>query len=193
VDEAAWLLGVQIVLRLVPGAGDSILQVLAGEAGAVAKGGRQACESAWLYHVPRRAGLVVAAIEGGPQEQTWENFGRALSVALAAVEDEGAIVLCTDLQRAPGPALRRLAEAEDDPAALRHIRRERSPDAVSASLLLEARQRAQVFLLSGLDEETVEDLGVGYVTAVDEIDRLCEQYESCVLLGDAHRAAVALS
>jgi len=191
-EEAAWLLGIQIVLQLVPGSGDSLLQVLSGNPESVAKRGRRLCDAAWLCRMPRRAGLVVATIGGGREAQTWENFARALSAALAAVADDGTILLCTDLRCPTGPALQLLAGVQDAPEAIREIRRARSPDAVSAALLLEARERTQVYLISGLDGETVEELGVGYVTDEHEVDHLCQQFDSFLLLGDAHRAGVAV-
>ena len=191
-EEAAWLLGIQIVLQLVPGHGDSLLHALAGNPAAVAKRGRRLCEAAWLCRMPRRAGLVVATIGGGREAQTWENFARALSAALAAVADDGVILLCTDLRGPTGPALQLLAGSNDAPETLREIRRARSPDAVSASLLVEARDRTQVYLISGLDGETVEELGVGYVEDEHEVEHLCQQFDSFLLLADAHRAGVAV-
>ncbi len=191
-EEAAWLLGIQIVLQLVPGNGDSVLNVLAGKPESVAKRGRRLCDAAWLCQVSRRANLVVATIAGGREAQTWENFARALSAALAAVADDGVILLCTDLRCPTGPALQLLAGLNDAPEAIREIRRARSPDAVSAALLVEARERTQVYLLSGLDGETVEGLGVGYVKDEDEVGHLCQQFDSFVLLADAHRAGVTV-
>ena len=175
-----------------PGHGDSLLHALAGNPAAVAKRGRRLCEAAWLCRMPRRAGLVVATIGGGREAQTWENFARALSAALAAVADDGVILLCTDLRGPTGPALQLLAGSNDAPETLREIRRARSPDAVSASLLVEARDRTQVYLISGLDGETVEELGVGYVEDEHEVEHLCQQFDSFLLLADAHRAGVAV-
>lgn len=187
-DEASWLLGIQMIVQVVPGHGDTILHVLAGQGAAVAEQGRGLCEDAWSHQVQQPAGLVVASIEGDQGEQTWDNLARALFAALAAVSDDGAIVLCTELRCEPGPALRRLAVPDDDEAILHDIRRARSPDAVCASLLMEARNRAMVYLMSGLDEATVEDLGVGFVTREEEINRLAQQFDSCVLLANADRA-----
>ena len=192
-DEAAWLLGVQFTLQAAPGPGDSVLHVLAGESKAVAKRGRSLCEAAWLYHAPRRASLVVATIEGGPEQQTWENFGRALFAASGAVSDGGAIVLCTELRSPPGPALKRLAVLDNRPAKVqRAIRRERSEDAPSASLLAQILPRAQIYLLSHLDGDAVEELGIGYVEEADEVQRLSRQHSSCILLGNAQHAMLAL-
>lgn len=192
VEEAAWLLGIQIVLQVVPGIHNTVLHVLAGKPAAVAKRGRKLCDAAWLCRLPRRASLVLASIEGGRHEQSWENFARALFAALAAVADDGVIVLCTDLRSPPGPALQLLTLLNDAPETLREIRRAHTPDAVSASLLAEARERTQVYLLSGLDGEAVEDLGLGYISSEEEIGHLCQQFDSCLLVADAHRAGVAV-
>jgi hypothetical protein len=187
-DEVAWLLGIHLVLQIVPGPGDSILHVLAGESATVNQLGRELCDTTWVHRLKEKPRLVVAAIEGGPEVQTWENFSRALYAALSVVEDDGAVVLCTDLQHRPGPALQRLVGEPDDETARREILRNGSYDAMAALLVLDARSRVQVYLMSGLDEESVEELGVGYVRSPAEISRLSRQYNSCVLLGDAHRA-----
>jgi hypothetical protein len=101
-------------------------------------------------------------------------------------------LLCTDLRCPTGPALQLLASLNDAPEAIREIRRAHSPDAVSAALLVEARERTQIYLLSGLAGETVEELGVGYVTDAGEVDHLCQQFDSFLLLADAHRAGVVV-
>lgn len=193
-EEAAWLLGSRFSCQVVPGLGESILHVLAGDVEAVAKLGRELCEAAWRYRVPRRASLVVSTISGGPEQQTWESFARALLSASAVVADGGVIVLCTNLTCAPGPALQQLAKSsEEDERTLRRLRREGSADAVSAALLWDVRQRAKVYLLSGLDEDTVEELGLGYVSRGEEVNRLSQHHHSCILMADAHRAVVELA
>ena len=190
-EEAAWLLGVQFTVQVMPGPGDSMLQVLAGDGRAVAQRGRELCERVWRFQSPRRANLVVATIEGGPEQQTWDNVGRALFTASQAVADGGAIVLCTNLNVRPGPALQRLMGAVDLDSLMHDLRRERSSDATTATLLAETRERVQVYLLSELDSEAVEDLGVGFVGDAEEVERLSRQYASCILLGNAHHAVVA--
>ncbi len=191
-DEAAWLLGIHLMIQVVPGRGDSLLHVLAGEANVVAQQGRGLCEAAWLHRLSDSPQLVIAAIEGGDQVQTWENVSRALHAALAVTADHGAIVLCTNLKRPPGPALQTLASHPDDSIARREILRVRSFDAAAALMLLDARPRVEVYLMSGLSEDTVEDLGLGYVTGTEQIVRLSHQYPNCLLLGDAHRTMLEL-
>ena len=119
VDRAAWLLGVNFTIQLVPAAGDGILHVVAGQSDAVRRRGRQLYDAAWTWAVARRASLVVAAIEGGHAQQTWDNFGRALDSARTLVEDGGAIAVCCDLAAGPGPAVQHLAAARSRQSALR--------------------------------------------------------------------------
>jgi nickel-dependent lactate racemase len=192
VEEAAWLLGIQVAVGVIPGPGNSVLHVLAGDVRAVAQRGDQLCDASWLHQMPHPVGMALVAIDGQDQ-QTWESFARALSTAMSAVDDDGAIVVCSDLRCGPGPGLQRLTAPDDEAVMLKKIRRTRSADAIAAALLLEAGQRAKVYLLSGLDEETVEDLGVGFISNAGEIDHLARQYDSCVLIADAHRAAVKMA
>lgn len=190
-DEAAWLLGVQFTLQITPGAGDSILNVLAGDAPSVAERGRQLCESAWLHRGARRASLVVATIEGGQRTQTWDNLTRALLAASQAVTEGGSIVLCTNLRQPPGKFMKKLAGNTDGDELMRKLDNSMSEDAFTARLFACALEHARVFLLSELDEETVEDLGLGHVSHVDEILRLSRKHDSCILVGNAHQAQVA--
>ena len=190
VAEAGWLLGIQLILQLVPGTHQSLLHVLASTAVGVRAEGERLAKATWHHEVSAKAQLVIASIEGNHQQQTWTNFGRALHAASQVVQDQGVIVLCTDLQCGPGPALQRLSSREDDSTLSHELNRDRSKDAVSASLLVEARQRNHIYLLSGLAAEAVEDLGLGYISENEEISHLIQQFESCILLANAHRAVL---
>jgi nickel-dependent lactate racemase len=185
-EEAAWLLGVQFTVQLAPGPGNSLLHVLAGESHAVAEEGKRLCEAAWLHKPAQRANLVVAAIDGGPAEQTWENFTRALFVASRAVSDGGAIVLCTRLQSEGMPLTNEDRITSGLPKPQRY-----SAERIVSKLLDQTRERAQVFLLSDLDGDVVEDLGLGHVSAPEEVTRLSRRFKSCILLGQAQYAQIA--
>jgi nickel-dependent lactate racemase len=193
-EEAAWLLGVQFTVQVVPGRRESLLGVFAGEADSVEKAGRTLCESTWRYEAPHRASLVVAAIEGGPEQQNWENFARALFAASECVAEGGTIVMCSDLQCRIGPALRRLATIEEGQERLQKaLRHERSDDAPLALLLSQVMQQAKVYLLSGLNEDEVEDMGVGYIEREADVQRLALRHDSCIIMGNAQHAMVTIS
>ncbi len=193
VDQVAWLLGINFTIQLVPAAGGSVLHVLAGQSEAVWRRGRELYRAAWSCPAPHQASLVVAAVEGGSNQQDWQNFGRAVQAAATLVEDGGSIAVCCDLAAAPGPAMQRMIGASSRDAALKRIRKERPPDALPAAQLARALDRAKVYLLSGLDATTVEDLDMIHVAAPDELARLARQYESCILLANASHAIVTLN
>ncbi len=189
-DEVGWLLGALFTVRVLPGPGDTVLGVLAGDVHAVDASGRQRCQLAWSFQVPRRASLVVAAIEGGPAQQTWHNVARAVSAARHAVDAGGTIAVCSELLAPPGPALQQLAAADSPEEALCAIGHERSSDALVAGELIHALENGRVYLLSRLDDEVVEPLGIAPVDNVAELARLAARHESCILLANAQYADV---
>lgn len=191
-DEVGWLLGVSFTIQVVPGPGDRILHVLAGQSGSVRRLGRRLYTAAWNHSLPRRARLVLAAIEGGPAEQTWENLGRVLTTAAGLVEPGGAVAVCSELAARPAAAVRQLAAARSPGEAIDAIRQQRCEDALPATQLAQALDRFSVYLMSRLDESVVEDIGMTPVAGTDELARLARRYESYVLLANAPHVSVSV-
>jgi nickel-dependent lactate racemase len=192
VEQVAWLLGIAFTIQIVPGGGERVLQVLAGEPAAVRDQGRALYRTAWDGSVDQRAALVVAGIEGGPGQQTWLSFARALATAIPLVEEGGAIALCCELNTAPGPALQSLCDADSPQDTLLRIRKRRFPDFLPAALLVRALESNQVFLMSGLDSVLVEQLSMVPLGGADELARLVSRHQSCIVLANAPQAAVKL-
>jgi nickel-dependent lactate racemase len=186
-DEVSWLLGLRFTIQVVPGAGAQILHVLAGDVQAVFREGRWRCDEAWSYGVPERASLVVATIEGDGTQQTWENVGRALAAAALTVAEPAAVAICCDLAERPPAALQQIAGADDLEEALLDIGKHKPADALAAMELVHALQRGKVYLLSRLDEDLVEELGMSPVAA-EQISRLASRYDSCIVLANAQYA-----
>ncbi|MDG2382078.1 MAG: lactate racemase domain-containing protein [Pirellulaceae bacterium] len=186
--EASWMLGVRMTIQVVPGVGDQLVEVLSGDATVIDQIGRERCGKVWGVHVPERASLVVATLPGGREQQSWSNFARVLDAALRVVRDDGAIAVCCDLSAKPGPALKRLAGAESLDSANHAVQNDRSYDALTATQLVRTLQRARVYMLSQLEEDVVESLGVAYVSCPEELIRLASHYDSCILLQNAHQA-----
>lgn len=191
-DHAAWLLGVNFTIQLVPAGGDRIMHVLAGESEAVRRRGRELYRATWSGPVGHRASLVVAAIEGGPAQQTWENLGRALSAALPLVDDGGAIAVCCELDAPPGPAVQQMSSARSRASALRRIDKERPRDALPAAELARALEHGPVYLLSRLAPALVEQLDATPIANGDELARLTRQHQTCTLLSNAPQAMVSV-
>lgn len=196
--EAAWLLGVSFTVQIVPAAGDRIFQILAGERDAVFKEGRRVTTNVWDCQVPNRASLVVAALEGGPEQQTWESFARALFASLQVVDDDGAIVVCSDLDDQPGEAMLRIRGVDPDEISNldelgREVLDESADDALSAAQLVEALRRVRVYLLSRLDDEMVEELGLAPVSRAEEVINLCSRHRSCILMANSQHVLPTLT
>jgi lactate racemase len=190
VDQVAWLLGITLTVQLVPAAGEQVLQVLAGRSESVRRQGKAQYHAAWDCPIKRRADLVVASIEGGPGQQTWDNFGRALRVAECFVEEGGAIAVCSELSAPPGPAMQHLAGESSREAALRHLAKKRPVDALAAAQLVRTLDRSKVYLLSRLDASVVEDLEMVPIGKAEELARLVRKHPSCILLSNAANVTV---
>jgi len=185
--EVEWLLGAMFAIRVVPGSGDSVLSIVAGETRAVERRSQARAEKAWRFTTPAPAELVVAGVEGASQ-QTWSQVARALAAAERAAAEDGAIVLLTDLDSPLGPALQHLAGAESPEDALREITHHRPADALVASQVIHTLENHRVYLVSQLEPDVVESLGMAPVGDVGEVRRLAARAESCVVLANAQHA-----
>jgi nickel-dependent lactate racemase len=187
-DEVGWLVGLQFTIQVVPGSAGEVLHVVAGSLDAVRAAGRRLCETAWSYQVPERVALVVATIEGGPAQQTWQNVGRALAAAAGVLDEDGAIVILSELAEPPGPGLRRIMRADDLERAVQAIAGDPPVDALAATQLARALQRGKVYLVSRLADDLVEDLGM---LPVDErgVARAIGRYPTCLVLANSPFAA----
>jgi nickel-dependent lactate racemase len=190
IDEIGWLLGTQFTVQVLPGAGDSLLAVLAGDPSEVFEQGERMFAEAWNFHLSRKASLVVAAVSGRAGLQTWDNLARALANAGRAVAEGGAIALCTELDAAPGQAVAALSQTDDWQAVLRRIRRDCPADALVAAEFIEICGRARVYLLSRLEESAVEELGLAPVANVADLKRLAGRHKSCIVLANAQHVRV---
>jgi nickel-dependent lactate racemase len=191
-DEVAWLLGVLFAVEVVPGPGDSVLDVLAGELEAVARKSDRAWQSAWRFSVPRPADLVVVTLEGSKAHHTWERFAHALRVATAVAADDAAIVVCTELATLPGEALRRADNVTDGEELLEELQDSAEVDFEAAAELTAALERARVYLISRLEDEVVEELGMTPLAGTESIERLAQWAESCILISNAQHATAVV-
>jgi nickel-dependent lactate racemase len=190
--EAGWLIGAPLVMRVVPGPKETIRGVVAGEPQAVARRSRQLYRRQWSCVTPHRANLIVATVMGGPLVQTWANVGRALAAAERLVADDGAVAICTNLDRPIGESLGRLVGSSDAEATTRQVFHEHAEDSVAAWQVARSLARGPVYLLSQLEATTVEDLGMAPAADIDELVRLAGHYESCIVLDDAHYALASV-
>jgi nickel-dependent lactate racemase len=190
-EEAAWLLGVQFIVQVMPGPAGSIGQIWCGEAQQVARAVEAASGEMWRREVDRPAELVIAVLDN--ESPSWEDVARALAMAVRVVAEDGAIALWTNLSIEPGPALKALADLDVSEEELRvSLLKHRSADAVAAKVIADCRQRCRIYLHSALDDAVVEPHGLAPLHSIEELQRLIDQHATCLVIGSAQYAGVQL-
>ncbi len=192
-DEAGWMIGVPMTVQVVPGPGETVAHIVAGEPQAVARRSDELCREQWLLHSPQRVSLVVATITGDSQTQTWANVGRALAAAEEVLEEGGAVAICSNLDDPLGKSLGRLVGNPDLDRVARKIAHDYDADTWTAWHLVRALQRGPVYFLSQLDSESVEELGLAPVESIDDLMRLAGRQESFIVVENAQHAVVTVT
>lgn len=178
------LLGTFFAIQLVVGPGDAVHGVYAGERKAVLKAAKRQLGEAWSVTVPGTADLVVATIESQTTEQSWDDFAQALINVVPCCEVSAPIVICSQLRRTPTRETR-AALVDPLPAA----------EKKTVNKLVQLRQIVNehpVFLSSNLTQADVEEIGLGYLSAREELQRLIEKSSHGLFLRDAHKCAITL-
>lgn len=192
IEEVAWLLGSQFAVQVIPASGTGISEVIAGQADAVFKRGRQRLTKTWRMDVPERPELVIAAVEADAAGHTWAQIARALDTARRIVARDGRVLLLTELAEQPSDGIRLISECRAPRDALQPLRTAAPPDLISATQLAHAIDWTNVYLLSKLDPQLVEDLFMIPLASVDEAQRLISGNEPCAIVGGAQHTSVRL-
>lgn len=185
IDEIAWLLGVQLTIQLVAGINGGVSHVLAGMSDSAFKCGKQLLNEEWRVQLDARPEIVIAAIDSNGNGQGWEQLGTALSTARNLVAAGGKIVILSGLNEPPGDGMKIVQAAESARDAMKPLRLETPPDLIPASQLATAVDWANVYLLSELDGDVVEDLFVVPLENEREVERLLQSDENCAILAGA--------
>lgn len=187
VDEVGWLLGTQFAVQVVPSAGDGVADVLAGAGDAVFRKGRELLAERWLVELDERPEIVVAAVDADSRGHGWRQIGAALETARNLVAHGGKIVVLSEVSTEPGRGMQRLRECESPRDAIRPLREEAPPDLIAATQLANAADWADVYLLSGLPAEVVEEFFLIPLDEEREVRRLLEGGGSCAFLDAAQK------
>jgi hypothetical protein len=177
-------LGTFFAIQLVLGPGDAVQAILAGERQAVLEAARQRLANDWAVTVKATADLVVATLESQTSEQSWDDFAQALINVVPCCDVAAPIVICSQLKRTP-PRETRAAMVDPLPAA----------EKKTVNRLVQLRQimsEHPVFLSSNLTQAEVEEIGLGYLSATDELRRLAEKSTRSLFLRDAHKCHISL-
>jgi hypothetical protein len=183
--EVGWLLGVQLLVGIVPGA-RGLLEVVAGRDAAVRERGTEAVEENWTLRVPSRAELVIAGVGGPGMGATLEDLAAALETASGLVQQGGKIVVLSRASGPIGPALQRLIAVDEPGEALAALRgREGDEDYPIARRIARASAWADLFVASALDPEVAEGLMLAPLERPEQARRLAASVGSVTFVGRA--------
>jgi nickel-dependent lactate racemase len=185
--EVSWLLGSQLQVGIVPGV-PGFVQAIAGLATAVRDEGARAVERTWSFRAESRAEVVVAGI-GRPGVPTGiDELADGLATATRLVERGGKIVVLSRAEGGAeiGPAFQRLIDSGDPRGGLAALRgHEADHDFTAARRLARAVDWADVYLLSGLGPDLVDDLSMIPLERTEEAARLVRAGRSCIVVNQA--------
>jgi nickel-dependent lactate racemase len=189
-DEVGWLLGVQIVLQVIPAAGAGVAAVFAGLAEAVLAQGQARLRELWQIDVAERPELVVVSVDADAGGHGWPQVAAALDTARRIVARDGRILVLTELADAPTEGIELIRDARTPREALQPVRERAQADRVEALRLAQALDRANVYLLSRLEEDVVEGLFMVPLSTPREAARVLEGAQRCAVIGSAQHAFV---
>jgi nickel-dependent lactate racemase len=189
-DEVGWLLGVQFVLQVLPAARAGVAAVLAGAADRVFAEGKQRLADLWQIDAAGRAELVVATVDVDAGGHGWPQVAAALETARRLVARDGRILLLTELADPPTEGIELIRDAHSPRESLQAIREQAQSDRRQALQLAQALDQANVYLLSRLPDQLVEDLFMVPVATPQEALRLLRGADECAVIGSAQHAYV---
>ncbi|MFO0890104.1 MAG: lactate racemase domain-containing protein [Isosphaeraceae bacterium] len=170
--EVSWLLGTEFQIGMIPAA-RGVYRFVVGRTRAVRDQGVAELERLWSFVAPTRAECVVVGIGGTGRESDLADLAEGLVTASRVVQHGGRIVALSRAVGPLGPGLRRLMDAgdvKDASAALRG--HDDDPDSVTARQLARVLGWADVYLMSRLERQTVEDLSMIPLDSLDDARRL---------------------
>jgi hypothetical protein len=188
IDEIGWLLGVQFAVQVVPSLAGGAAHVLAGACDSVYSAGKKLLDEQWFVQLESRPDIVVAAVDSDARGHGWEQIGAALDTARNLVARKGKIVILSELAAEPGPGLEILRDSPSPRDAIRPLSKQAPTDLMAATQLAGAVEWADVYLLSRLGNELVEDLFMTPLADEREVTRLLSGDASCVFLEGAQHA-----
>ncbi|MCA9069463.1 MAG: DUF2088 domain-containing protein, partial [Planctomycetaceae bacterium] len=185
IDEIGWLLGTQFSVQVIPSLHGGVAHVLAGQHDSVLRRGKELVNQHWLVELDYRAEIVVVGVDEDAAGHGWQQIGSALATARNLVSKGGRIVVLSELNVPPGEGMQILMRYEEPTEGLRPLRKATPDDLIPATELAEAVDWADVYLLSQLDSDLVEDLFMVPLESEDDVKRLLGLEEQVLFLASA--------
>jgi nickel-dependent lactate racemase len=184
-DDVGRMLGTQFSIQVIPASGDGVARILAGASDSVFARAKQLLTEFWLVELDARPEIVVVAVDCDAAGHGWRQIGAALESARNLVDYGGKIMILSELSAELGPGMQLLRESETPSDAIQPLRTFLPPDLTPATQLAAAADWADVYLLSKLDGDVVEELFMTPLANGEEAARLLQGNETCLFLPSA--------
>ena len=192
-SQVAMMIGAQLILTITTNADGHVGEITASTIYAAQKKITPTFDAASDSGAPQP--LVIASLDGGSQQQTWANAARAIVAASHYAENEGTIVLWSDITAPPTGALAQINNEPgfDEPPSEdeRGDNEDFAPWDASIELAKSIGRIAteyRIMIHSKLDRETIETMGLGAVESSDELAQLSQTFDGCGVLQAAQFA-----
>jgi hypothetical protein len=163
-----------LMIGVIPAPGGENDDVVAGLRQAVQHHAKQRLKALWTT-APAAHAAVLATLEAHYDLGLWDRLRRALGNAVALTADQAPIILLL----APGVA-------GSKPS--RGTARKRSGEKARLfEVIEEATRHRPIFLASDLDSSEVEELGLGAISTLEELQRLLKRSPELAVIRDADR------
>ena len=190
--EAGWLVGSHFAIGVVPGS-SGFAEIVAGLSTSVRDQGIDILDRAWDFRADSQAELVVAGIGRPGSATTLDDLAAGIDAAVQLVQNGGKIVVLSRALGEIGPSLQRLIGAGDPRRGVAALRgHEGDEDYSVAARLNKAMAWADIYLLSALDPQVVEDLSMIPLGRAQEAARLVASSRSCIFLSHAELTRVGV-
>jgi hypothetical protein len=159
--------------------------VVAGPLAASAAGQRL-LDARWRVQVDALAQTVVVQLSDPPSRHTFAGVARALACASRVVQPGGRIIVISGGQPEPDGGGQLLRQADTPEEALALLQERQPLDRAAAFQWAQAARRANLYLLSKLPAELVEEMFATPLDDVTQVQRLVGE-SACIYLDDADR------
>lgn len=199
-EQVTWQLGLLASLRIVPGTNDSLAAAVFGSPPGSRRASREVA-AAWRPAVRGAAELSIASLRepspagagGAPSDghPGLEQLVRGVAAAARITEPDGTICVASSLHEPPGPVFTRWRQGAPLQPLLREAIAGGDPSLLADAFFTRRFDRAlgtrRLVLLSGLDQELVEDLGFGHAASAETVERLAKRADTVAVLHEADR------
>lgn len=169
IEEAGDILGIDYILNAVLDEHKRIIYAVAGDVTAAHRDGAAFLDK--LYRVPlrRRADIVVVSPGGYPKDQNMYQAQKALDNSKHAVRDGGTIIWVAGCKEGLGSALFEKWMTEYTPdQMIENIKRDFKLGAHKAAAIALVMKKADIYLVSELDDELVTSMGFKPFKSLDD-------------------------